>query len=102
MLDYKAETKSTSHDQFCKTNTRTQASRLCGVDFNARTWNTFQLLTIPTKSDQQIRNEYTAVVKLRSIGVNSDDLWKGYTLPDIKVSIELVFLYRLDHYTFLL
>ncbi|XP_071177456.1 von Willebrand factor D and EGF domain-containing protein-like [Mytilus edulis] len=87
MLDYKAETAITSHDQFCKTKTRTHASRLCGVDFNARTWSTFQLLTLPTKSEQQIRDEYTAIVKLRSIGVKSDDLWYGYTLPDIKIKI---------------
>ncbi|CAC5358649.1 unnamed protein product [Mytilus coruscus] len=85
MLDYKSEIMSTSHAQFCQTQKRTQASRLCGVYFNARKWSTFQTLIIPTKSDQHIRDKYTAIVRLKSVGINSDDLWLGYILPDIRV-----------------
>lgn len=83
MLEYKA-----GHGQICKTNEPPKSTQLCGVYFDAWKWNTFQKLTVPTKSEQRIINEYPAIVKLKSGNISSDDLWNDYLLPDIAVSID--------------
>lgn len=85
MLDFSAELKSTNLHKFCQDQKLTKSSRLCGVKFDGWNWGKSQTLTIPTKADQQIRGDVAAIVKLRSIGIDSDMLWKNYELPDIKV-----------------
>jgi len=85
MLDFTAELASTTLKDFCKNQKRTKSSRLCGVKFDGWEWKKGQDLTIPTKADQRIRGDVPAVVRLRSIGIDSDMLWVNYELPDIKV-----------------
>ena len=90
MLDFSAELRSTNLKKFCKDQKLTKSSRLCGVKFNGWQWGKNQNLTIPTKADQQIRGDFPAIVKLRSIGIDSDMLWNNYELPDIKVIFVLI------------
>lgn len=75
-----------SNGLICKTKQQTTNSTPCGGIFDAWNWDKYQELNITTKSEQRIMNEYTAIVRLSTTAIYSDDLWNGYLLPDFKVS----------------
>lgn len=89
MLDFRAEI-TTASNAFCAKNKKTKASKLCGVEFDAWDWKSYQTLKIPTKPNQQIQDHFPAVVRLKTNNkVGGDELWNDYQLPDVKVKLKV-------------
>ena len=94
MLDFVDEQKYHTIRDICRSGTSTRPS-ICGFKLDGWNWNQVQSMNISTLKDPRMVSSYSAVVHIRALKLDMDDLWTGYEPGEIKVRIKHIFFYFL-------